>query len=145
MACRLCLKEVPVVRSHIIPEFCFASMYDQDHRFIEVHDVDAGKVRRGQKGFWERLLCSDCETRLNRFERHARRLFKDKLPERKSLRRIDVPNLDYRLFKLFILSVLWRASVSSHPVFEHVSLGKHEEIMRGMVVAAKSRTTRSVW
>jgi hypothetical protein len=131
--CRFCGRKARLCRSHVIPEFCFSTLYDKDHRFIEVVSVDEGKVRRGQKGYREKLLCDLCETRLNRLERHARRLFVDPLPNRKSPRRIDVTNLDYGRFKLFLMSVLWRASVSSLGMFRHVTLGPHEERVRRML------------
>ena len=38
--------------------------------------------------------------------------------------------IDYRKFKLFLMSVLWRAGVSSHPFYSHVELGPHEEKLR---------------
>ncbi len=80
MKCRLCLREEDLCKSHIIPEFCFTPFYDKDHRIIEVSDVEKGKVRRMQKGMWERLLCTKCESLLNGWERHSRRIFTDPLP-----------------------------------------------------------------
>lgn len=41
---------------------------------------------------------------------------------------------DYRKFKLFLLSILWRAGVSSLQFFERVQLGKHSEILRRMLL-----------
>jgi hypothetical protein len=41
--------------------------------------------------------------------------------------------LDYSLTKLFFLSILWRSSVSTLPIFKHVSLGAHEERIRRMI------------
>lgn len=135
MSCKLCLENVPLARSHVIPKFVYAHMYDQRGHYAEVCDVDAGKVILGQDGVREKLLCSKCESRFNRYERHARRLFVDELPQPQSAksRRIQIPNLDYCLFKLFILSVVWRAGVSSAPFFQHVKLGPHADIIRGML------------
>ncbi len=43
--------------------------------------------------------------------------------------------LNYRLFKLFQLSLLWRAGVSQNKMFSQVDLGdKHEENIRCMLV-----------
>jgi hypothetical protein len=42
-------------------------------------------------------------------------------------------NISYKKFKLFLLSILWRASISSRPLFKNISLGPHEEIIRKMV------------
>jgi len=135
MSCRLCLQERPLCKSHVVSEFLFRPFYDKNHRYIEVTDVRKGRVRRGQSGYWDRLLCSDCETKINRFEKHSRRLFTDRLPLATlgRVRMREFPQLDYRLLKLFFLSVLWRASVTGLPVFKHVSLGPHEEKIRLML------------
>ena len=134
--CALCLQEAPLCKSHIIPEFCFTPFYDQNHRIIEVSDVEKGKMRRVQKGFWERLLCAKCETLLNGWERLARRVFTDSLPphEAGTKRARSFKNVDYASFKLFMLSILWRASVTTHSFFKHVSLGPHEELIRQMIL-----------
>lgn len=111
-------------------------MYDDSHRFIEVHDVANGKVRLGQKGYWNYLLCLDCEARFGRYERHSRRLFVDPLPQHVCNSNLirEHERLDYRMFKLFCLSVLWRCSVSETPVYKHIRLGPHEEIIRNMLL-----------
>jgi hypothetical protein len=118
-------------------------MYDRKHRYLELCDVDAGKIRLEQKGFREKLLCFECEARLNnRYERHSRRLFKDDLPppESPKSRRIRITNLDPQVLKLFLLSVLWRAGVSSLPVFKHIDLGKHEERLRVILLSGNSES-----
>jgi hypothetical protein len=43
-------------------------------------------------------------------------------------------DVDYAAFKLFHLSVLWRASVSSHGAFQQVRLGPHEEKIRQLLI-----------
>lgn len=135
--CRLCQRTAPLCKSHIIPEFIFTSMYDAKHRFIEVADVAQGKVGRVQKGYWERLLCGECESVLNRYERHTRRLFVDTLPPTipPSKRMRAHPRLEYARTKLFFLSILWRSSISTLGWFKHVRLGPYEEKIRQMILA----------
>ena len=135
MLCRLCLKDSPLCRSHIVPEFAFKPMYDANHRFIEVTSVKDQKIKQGQQGWWERMLCAECETRLNRYERHVRRMFVDPLPPPVvGKRTFEFPNIEYKLLKLFILSILWRASVSTLDECRHVSLGPHEDILRELIL-----------
>jgi len=135
--CALCLKKAKLCKSHIIPEFLYKPMYDKNSRFIEVVDVDKGKVARGQKGYWEHLLCASCEDFLNlRFEKDSQSLYVDRLPD--PLKEFpwmrEHPKLEPARFKLFWLSILWRSSVSTRPVFNHVSLGPHEETIRQMIL-----------
>jgi len=133
--CRLCDESVKLCSSHVVPEFLYERLYDEKHRFIELTDVRKGAAKRTQKGHRELLLCSACEGRIARFERHARRLFVDDLPPfiARSKRIREHPRIEYALTKLFFLSVLWRASVSTLPLFKHVSLGPHEDVIRGML------------
>lgn len=136
MECALCQTPKKLCRSHILPEFTFAPMYDLNHRFVEVVDLSKGRVRQGQKGYWEKLLCANCESFINRYEKHSRRMFTDVLPPLKqnSICIREHPRLDYRFFKLFCLSVLWRCSVSTLPIFRHVLLGAHEEKVRQKIL-----------
>ena len=43
-------------------------------------------------------------------------------------------NWDYLNFKLFALSVLWRASISKNHLFRDVDIGTNEEIIRNMIL-----------
>ena len=48
---------------------------------------------------------------------------------------IHVSGLNYAKLRLFQLSILWRAGVSSLPDFSQVKLGPHEEVLRRMLLA----------
>lgn len=101
-----------------------------------------GKGTKGwakvQKGLRERLFCDDCEQLFNdRYEKpfltdwiHNFPLAKQLTPERSYT--ITVPSYDR--FRLFHLSILFRASVSSNPTYTQVNLGGHEERIRKMLL-----------
>jgi hypothetical protein len=44
-----------------------------------------------------------------------------------------LPNVDFRLLKLFVLSVLWRASVSRLYFFRDVDLGPHADTIKSLI------------
>jgi hypothetical protein len=46
-------------------------------------------------------------------------------------------DVDYATFKLFLMSLLWRAGVSTLETFEEVDLGPHESRLRQMLLAAE--------
>lgn len=138
MNCKLCLQDRKLCRSHIIPEFCFSLLYDDNHHFINMYDVRQEKTCLGQTGWKEPLLCPTCEGIFAKYERHSRRLFTDQLPApRKGTKRyFDLPRLDHFKLRYFFLSILWRASVAKSPMFKHVALGqKHEQLLRGHLLA----------
>jgi hypothetical protein len=47
----------------------------------------------------------------------------------------QIAGLDYDAISLFILSVLWRASISTHLFFANVDLGPRAEPIRQLLVA----------
>jgi hypothetical protein len=133
MACKLCLQNKPLSDSHILPEFVYRPTYDRDHTAVL---VDLQAMRRGtrQRGFTERLLCADCEQHIGRWESYFASVW---LHPNRSVRPkqligdlVQIPGLDYWKFKLFHLSLVWRAGVSSRREFDTVRLGPHTEKLR---------------
>lgn len=132
MPCALCLRDVELRDSHVIPEFVYGAVYDELHRFHEIQITEPDKPRIRQKGLRERLLCEDCEGRLGVHERYVSLVFSGAIvtTSQRSGNLVTVSGLDYTSFKLFGLSILWRASVSTLPFFQEVNLGKYEEVTR---------------
>ena len=139
MQCRLCLKNRKLCNSHIVPEFLYGDLYNDDHKMMGIN----GRGNRGWKplqiGSREHLLCSDCERHLNdKYEKlfHKQWLVDLPLPDRIPENAPHTVVYDYLTFKLFHLSILFRASVSSLPTFREVNLGVvHEERIRKMLIS----------
>lgn len=134
--CRLCLQERELCRSHIIPEFLYRPSYNAAHQAHEL-TVDIARRRPIQTGYWERLFCQECEKNLNLYDDYfASAWFQSGLrPTTVRGKIVSIPGLDYKRFKLFHMSVLWRAGISSRPEFETVRLGPHEGRLRRMLLA----------
>jgi len=140
MKCALCLRDEKLCDSHIIPEFLYATLYDEKHRFQAITVDPLKRDRHHQKGIREKLLCVKCEQLLSEFESYVSKLLNGGvgLLVRREENRLHLSDLDYRLLKLFQLSVLWRASVSSLSEFAQVKLGPHEEAIRLMLLAGNA-------
>lgn len=93
---------------------------------------EAERNRYQQKGLYESLLCDECEERFSRYERYASLALGGgiELGYQVDGRAIVLSGLNYTLFRLFQMSVLWRASISKHPFFKFVELGVHEKRLR---------------
>jgi len=89
-----------------------------------------------QKGIREALLCFECEQHLSKYERYASLVLNGgySLTVRNEGRMVHLGNIEYLKFKLFALSILWRAGVSNLDVFGQVKLGPHEEKLRIMIL-----------
>lgn len=140
MACRLCLAESRLVNSHILSEFLYEGMYDEDHRFFALSSNPSVKDRVLQKGLREPLLCEKCDNEiLSGYERYAQKVLYGgqsvlSIQDGNSLR---FKGLYYTKLRLFYLSILWRMSVSSKSTYSAVSLGPHEEIIRRMLLEGR--------
>ncbi len=134
--CKLCQTEKELCLSHIIPEFMYLPTYDERHRVVM---IPKGKSKYEQKGIREYLLCDVCDrTVIGKRENYCSPIVKS-IQDLRISRNGDqyfVSNVDYTNFKLFQLSLLWRASISSAQMFENISLEKHhEEIIRKMLLS----------
>jgi hypothetical protein len=137
MICALCHEERQLRNSHILPEFVFKPLYDEKHKFHMLSAIATKGNAQLQKGVRERLLCQGCETLFSKHERYACRVLtgQENVQSVRNGRIITASGLDYKKFKLFVLSVLWRAGVSTLDFFEQVKLGTHAEILRKMLLA----------
>jgi hypothetical protein len=136
--CALCRNTRQLRQSHIVPEFAYKPIYDEKHRLISFSPLDIDAKRYEQKGLRHRLLCDDCEGYLNtNFEDPFKRYWIDQNPLGRHAEQeaIILDDADYAQFKLFHLSVLWRASVCKLAPFSSVALGPHEEWIRQMLLA----------
>lgn len=150
--CKLCLKEKELVESHIIPKFMFKGMKDEKKAFFEITynlDTAESKKQKKQKEDFDRnILCADCDNRIiGGYEDYAKKsmygenldpkiapVCKNYINPGDGIEYSVCKNIDYGKFKLFLLSLLWRASITTRPLFGEVSLGKtHEERLRKMI------------
>ena len=134
--CKLCGLDKKILKSHIIPEFMYKNMYE-DNRFNCISTIPGKKNTLKQKGEWERLLCEECELQISKYERYASQLLNGGIEVKGENHPgfIKVNNINYKIFKLFQLSILWRASISTKAIFSEVKLGSHEEIIRKMLLS----------
>lgn len=135
--CRLCLRRLPLIKSHIVPEFLYRPLYNERHGMMGINSVGGRGWRLVRCGLYQRLLCEDCEHFLNvTYEQPFREawIVHNQLPEVFEFGKVYSPRYDYCAFKLFHMSVLFRAPVSTLRDYEEVKLGPHEERLRQMVL-----------
>ncbi len=140
MKCKLCLQERKICKSHIIPEFLYKQGYDENGQMYVLKKANfKPKNLQHNQDVYEKLLCAECDGKLlnEKYEKYFHKLwYLDKtLPTITTSAFLEIPNLDYAPFKLFHLSILWRASISSLAPFAMVSLGdEQEERIRQMLL-----------
>jgi hypothetical protein len=137
--CRLCHTSSLLSESHIVTGSIFSLVRDKtmNNRFYEIGGKTKNIVQDGPK---EYLLCDKCEQKIGRYEKY----YKEAVHlSRHGIEIIQadgiaiIGNLDYNKVKLFLLSVLWRMSVSSLPQFADVSLANNEDAIRRIILEEK--------
>ena len=134
--CKFCQNESVLCRSHIIPEFLYKNLYDEKHRMLVVEPSLMSETFR-QKGYYEYLLCNDCEQYFNvNFEQYYANNCFSIIPEKfnKKPENFRYPGLDYSKYKLFILSVFWRILIAKEAPFHHIKSDEHIQTIQEMLM-----------
>ena len=127
--CRLCGEDKPLCRSHVVSELAYDPIKNDKNQFISA----GRKVKTIQVGYREKMLCQTCEGILSAYETKFKEFWMDTIPPDfnhlatgpEDVITVRVPS--YADFKLFHLSVFWRAAVSSgFKIGRGISLGKYE-------------------
>jgi hypothetical protein len=97
------------------------------------------KYTRFNGEYDQNILCEDCDTNIiGKLDDYAAKFTHDEFPQ-KTQSRIELrdgiehlvieddANYDYAKYKLFLLSLLWRSSISSRPFFNKVKLAASVE------------------
>ena len=137
MACRMCKKDRPLVRSHLFPEWLYTPIYDDDACIFNRGMRKSRNRRAGAEALYERLFCAECEQRIRKWEDYAHDVFFGDDP-RLNLEdlgiQLIISGVKYAPFKLFQMSLIWRASISRRPEVFRVDLGPHAERLREMLL-----------
>jgi hypothetical protein len=139
--CKLCGQTASLSRSHIVPEFAYSPIKNEKYQMYAVGE----KTKTVQSGYWEYMLCSECETLLSGYETKFKKLWMDSIPldfnhlatkPLEDVLTVEIP--DYDAFKLFHLSVFWRAAVSSGFKIGNISFGPYEREIATLVRGGQS-------
>lgn len=151
--CHLCKRNKPLLkRSHIIPDFMYANIYDQHHKLNKFAPAEYvlgnRRIERPSSSEYEAdILCKDCDGDIiGSYETYGRLALYAEINEsadgpipEHGVTETGIPvtrmtNLNYQKFKLFLLSILWRASISTRSFFQDVKLGPYEDQIRRMIL-----------
>jgi hypothetical protein len=144
MVCKLCKKKTDLKESHIISEAFYEGIYDEKHRVLPI-SMRNYELKFIQKGIREKLLCGECEQKLSKWESILKRDLVDIGNKQSKFLKIShinekvlkVEGIRYKEFKLAILSILWRMSITSDPFFASYNLGVYEEKLRTLLILAE--------
>ncbi|SUQ02070.1 Uncharacterised protein [Vibrio owensii] len=133
--CRLCCSTDELMESHIIPRAIFRGLKRQSGQLAKASMNENASLEIGNSDPKEHLLCHNCEQFISAsYEQYGVRLLKNPRGVVKTDDYIEFPNFRYETYYLYLLSVLWRASISSLPEFTEVDLPEElNNIVRGCI------------
>lgn len=127
----------------------YKGLFGDKHKLAFVSLDNIQKHKFISTGIYERdVLCQKCDNEiLGKLESYASRAFYRKyfanddllksFNERDQVnlfKSITIESIEYTRFKLFLLSILWRAHISKHPFFKDIDLGKYADKIRMMIL-----------
>ena len=129
-------------KAHVIPR-SFFKLVKKEASYAVFFQARKEQVRTDfhQAGIYDSgILCVACEAAFTNWDTHGYDVLSKTRGDDEALRTQEgitcgvIPrNLVYQTFKMFLLSVLWRASVSSHLFFSGIDLGPHERRIRSIL------------
>ncbi|CAN5568592.1 hypothetical protein BH09GEM1_BH09GEM1_37980 [soil metagenome] len=143
MTCRLCKLDVPLIEAHIIPKPFFRA-YGDGRRAPKLLSNSAGvRPKRVRTGFYDSgILCGPCDGRIGIWDQYGVDLLIRQLgafqpfPSSTAPIGFILPTFSYALLRLFVLSVLWRAHITTHEAFKAVKLGPYAIRLERMIAEA---------
>ena len=150
MACRLCKQDRKLIKAHAIPEAFFRVIREQDGETpLLITNAADRHPKRSPIGVYDKgILCEACEECFGPHDKYGTDCLIHKLDEYFSpIERggetlaFSSDEIDQEQLKMFVLSVLWRAAVSSQEFYKSVELGPYEERLRKVLLAGKTQSS----
>lgn len=137
MECRLCKKEKKLIKAHTIPEAFFRLLRKGETPPKLMTNIAGIHPKKSPIGVYDtEILCRECEDKFESWDDYGIRLLINELDTFKPIKdgseivAYYQDKYDYEKLKLFFISILWRASVSTQSFYSKVHLGPWEEIAK---------------
>ncbi|MCF6271114.1 MAG: hypothetical protein L3J41_15485 [Melioribacteraceae bacterium] len=126
--CKLCNKSEELQNSHIIPNYFFKRLKRNGSAIQTEVTVGIPNIKT-QDSWSEYLFCKNCEQHINKFEKYVISFTKHPFnvkstADSKDNNIVQFSNLDYERFRLFQLSLLFRAAIASGREWATIKLSK---------------------
>lgn len=141
MTCKLCNKDKTLIKAHAIPEAFFRQLRKGEIAPKILSNIPGVHAKKSPIGVYDSaILCQACEDKFAAWDDYGTKTLINKIDtyplvtEDKNAIACRKEHYDYRKLKLFFISVLWRASVSTHDFYSGVKLGPWENIAKELIL-----------
>jgi hypothetical protein len=139
--CRFCKINSNLIKAHIIPEAFFRELRHNNNPPLLVSGREGDFKKKAPIGVYDtKILCPSCEAKfmltdnygVNAILTNFKKLFKP-IHKKTEIIAFQSELVDKEKLLEFLVSILWRASVSLHPFYAKVNLGQHEETAKNVL------------
>lgn len=125
--CKLCYCDAELQESHIFPRSYFKFIKSGEGQILEFTiDKDSEPVLSNFDPK-EHLFCSKCEQFLSaRYESYGTQVFRKAINIERHSDYVKIKSFNYNKFYLFLMSIIWRASISTIERYRHIEF---DEVM----------------
>ncbi len=137
MKCKGCGGERKLIKAHIIPRSFYMDLRNTEKFLHVVPSNPLLRVSRSNIGEYDTgILCHDCDQYLANFDDYGKQVLIDRIHPFEEISRggavagWTIQDCDATRLEKFILSILWRASISSRSFFRKIRLGPYEKTLK---------------
>ena len=138
--CKGCGLDKKLIKAHAIPESFFVKMKKEYGKPKIMTDAEGEYPKKSPIGVYDdQILCYSCENIFGNFDDYGfnillrqEQLHEELIKDGKVVG-YKIINVDYKKLKLFFISVLWRASISSQKFYSRVKLGSSEKKAKELI------------
>jgi len=139
MICKGCYADKQLVKAHIIPESFFRDLRADEKTLLLISNRAGVHKKKAPIGVYdETILCRECEDRFEHIDDYAAKVLVnndgiEKIRSNGEVTAYRLNEVDTDLIKLFVISLLWRASISRQDFYKKVNLGPLEQKAKDLV------------
>lgn len=130
--CKLCQKSRKLRKSHIMPKSFYRRLKGAASQIYTVTTSPTPIARRTNGDQIQHLLCEECESFISRnYENYGTQLFVETKQMTENDDSVYILRFQYEKYYLFIISIIWRAAVSTLDAFKVLHpLASAEKVLR---------------
>jgi hypothetical protein len=130
--CNLCGKTKKLCKAHILPQLFYRQVKLKQADKLDILKYNAKYEKTTHSGIYDpNILCAECDNSFSKYEQYTKQFLYltnwnnyQKTDAKKPYYLIPAKDINYLYLKLFIVSFLWKTSVSSEDGCQHIDLGK---------------------
>ena len=151
LPCKLCGQRKKLIKAHIIPKQFYRRIMHGTPNLLKFEVDNVVNRSITQSGVHQNdLLCSDCDNQIGRYDDYAYEVLTRQIDEKKlhsfgrGLYVYEIGEIRVEIFRLFLVSLVWRAGIARDQMFQLIKLGSYEERLKQILLGKKSELLDSI-